>query len=50
MTESKIIGRVLFRMRCNKCGRVGAWLSDLNEADKNDAKHDSAMHGEKASA
>jgi hypothetical protein len=43
-------GRVLFRMSCPRCPRVGAWLVNLSDAERSAEKHDKAHADEERKA
>lgn len=49
--ESRITTeRVLFRMSCQTCGRVGAWLQNLSNAEHSAMLHDKAHAEEERKA
>ena len=43
-------GSVVWRQCCTACGIVGAWLKNINDAERNAALHERAVHAEKVVA
>jgi hypothetical protein len=47
---SLLNGTRIFRMNCPRCTRVGAWLTDLNDAERSLMLHEKHEHAQKAVA